>query len=80
MIKQINPTTIVTTYNGATGCACGCGGNYNKNGTAVTRRVNKINNSLQTNWTDVQIFQGCENEIIYELVEGERVTRVYINA
>lgn len=73
-MKAIDITTVTTTYNGLDGCACGCGGTYAKvPSAAATRRVNKLNRSLDK----VEEFAGFEDEMIYELVEGGRVTRVY---
>lgn len=71
---MIDITTVLDTYNGLDGCACGCGGNYAKApSAAATRRVNKLNK----NFDSVEVFAGIEGPI-YELVEGDRVTRVYV--
>ena len=72
---MIDMTEVVTTYNGRTGCACGCGGSYATSGQAAARRVNLINSNLK----DVEFFKGFDGETIAELVSpnGERVTRVY---
>lgn len=66
------------TYNGKTGCACGCGGNYaGAESVAGQKRIKKI---LNANPEKVAYFDfgggyGClevENE------DGTRVTRVYV--
>jgi hypothetical protein len=83
-LTPIGLAQVVTTYNGLEGCACGCGGTYVDGplgdkpdqglGTAIKRRVTKINANLDK----VQRFDGLGYEVIYELTHGrDRVTRVY---
>jgi hypothetical protein len=84
-LTPIDMATVVTTYNGLQGCACGCGGDYfpgpasedrdYKPRSGLTRRVNLINANLDR----VERFDGLGYEVIYELAdpEGDRVTRVY---
>jgi hypothetical protein len=80
------------TYNGLTGCACGCGGDYYvptgrksldydvENDRAVTRRVSTINKNL-----DLARVWDFGDEFCYEVVtsfdeDGDpaRCTRVYV--
>ena len=77
---------INQTYNGLSGCACGCGGDYSEKGeksAKVTRRINSINSTYKHNKSDVEILD-FGNEICYEIITGEvddyfdRVTRVYV--
>jgi len=75
-LEAIDRSTVRTTYNGNTGCACGCKGTYAEEGAAVTRRLNLINNNLKF----VERFDGLGDEVIYELVWRDRVTRVYFTA
>jgi hypothetical protein len=74
---QITREDVVTTYAGLQGCACGCGGTYQTEGPAVTRRVNKVNRALAEGTAHVQEPMVPGGEYIYS-VEGEtRATRVY---
>jgi hypothetical protein len=65
------------TYNGKTGCACGCGGRYDDVETiSGQKRIKKIMNA---NPAKVQAFhfgngEGC---LEVENQDGTRVTRVY---
>lgn len=84
-IKREN---IIKTYNGLTGCACGCGGDYiypehsteasaewgKRSNAGVTRRLNFINAHLDR--AEIDTF---DDEIIYsvENEDGTRVTRIY---
>lgn len=65
------------TYNGKTGCACGCGGKYDGAETiAGQKRIKKI---LNANPEKVQHFDfgGGEGCLEIENRDGTRVTRVY---
>ena len=67
-----------TTYNGRTGCACGCGGDYAEPNTlAGQKRINKIMNADQRKVVFVP-FGGGEGCLEIENRDGTRVTRVYI--
>lgn len=73
---RIDIAKVTATYCGSTGCACGCGGNYaglRDKPRAVKTRINKINNNLDSVIVDV-----WDEEMIYELQSGNRVTRVYV--
>ena len=71
--------TATNTYNGKTGCACGCGGDYaDVNSIAGRRRIYKIMNA---NPEKVAVFHfGSSNEGCLEIEnhDGTRVTRVYV--
>jgi hypothetical protein len=70
--------TATQTYNGKTGCACGCGGNYDDANTiAGKKRIAKI---AKANPDKVAFFnfnngEGC---LEVENADGTRVTRVYV--
>lgn len=74
------------TYNGCTGCACGCGGTYTESGeiNAVSiRRLNVINKAIKDG-LGVE-FYDFGNRHCYEYIYGaedsqgfRRVTRVYV--
>ena len=71
-----NNQIITKTYNGKTGCACGCGGTYAEAGTlAANKRIQFINK----NWDQVKAFHW-NGESCYEVEnrDGTRVTRVYV--
>lgn len=79
---------INQTYNGNTGCACGCGGDYSEDGemsAKVTKRINVINKAYANNPLDVEI-DTCSEFTIYEVITSvnenpdgfDRVTRVYV--
>lgn len=91
-VGAISLDRVRKTYNGLTGCACGCGGDYFvptgrkqvsydvENDKAVARRVSTINKNL--GFTEVWDFG---NEYCYEIVtafdaDGDpvRCTRVYV--
>ena len=66
------------TYNGKTGCACGCGGNYaGAESVAGQKRIKKI---LNANPEKVAYFDfgGGEGCLEIENRDGTRVTRVYV--
>jgi hypothetical protein len=66
------------TYNGKTGCACGCGGDYaDANTVSGQRRIKKIMNA---NPEKVAYFDfgGGEGCVEMENQDGTRVTRVYV--
>jgi hypothetical protein len=76
---------IDQTYNGLSGCACGCGGNYTDEGVntgAARGRINKINVAYLYNPLDV-LIENYSNRTMYEITtsvgeEFDRVTRVYV--
>jgi hypothetical protein len=66
------------TYNGKTGCACGCGGTYaGAESVAGQKRIKKI---LNANPEKVAYFDfgGGEGCLEIENRDGTRVTRVYV--
>ena len=72
---EILPENVLDTYNGHTGCACGCGGEYAKaDSRAGKTRINTINNNRSN-----ALILCTGNEAIYEVATGiNRVTRVYV--
>jgi hypothetical protein len=76
---------INQTYNGLSGCACGCGGNYTDKGVnagAARGRINKINVAYLYNPSSVTV-NDFGDEMCYEITtsvgeEFDRVTRVYV--
>lgn len=71
--KDINQT-----YNGKTGCACGCAGDYTNEGdttTKVLKRMAFIEKNIHR-----AIVDYCSDETIYsvENAEGTCVTRIYV--
>lgn len=76
--EWIHWENVLRTYNGKTGCACGCTGTYTdkyENTAQVTRRINFVNENL----ANATIYDFGD-EICYEVVhQGKtRVTCVYI--
>jgi hypothetical protein len=68
------------TYNGKTGCACGCGGNYaSAESVAGKKRIQKIMkaDSSKVMYADFGHGEGC-----FEMYnqDGSRVVRVYVKA
>jgi hypothetical protein len=66
------------TYNGKTGCACGCGGNYaSAESVAGQKRIRKILNADPCKVVFVPFGNGggC---LEIENRDGTRVTRVYV--
>jgi hypothetical protein len=66
------------TYNGKTGCACGCGGTYAQPNTpAGQKRIKKIMDAdpAKVSYCD---FGGGEGCIEIENRDGTRVTRIYV--
>jgi hypothetical protein len=76
---------INSTYNGKTGCACGCGGDYTEKGENTNKaksRINKINKFFAQKPTSVTVYDFSD-EMLYEITtsvgeEFDRVTRVYV--
>ena len=70
--------TATNTYNGKTGCACGCGGSYADTDTvAGKKRIARIVNANPETVVYVPFSDGTgcleiENE------EGTRVVRIYV--
>lgn len=78
---MLSTTTMLenatNTYNGSTGCACGCGGTYSDvQSVAGQKRIKKIMNADPAK---VQAFDfgGGEGCLEIENQDGTRVTRVY---
>jgi hypothetical protein len=70
--------TATNTYNGKTGCACGCGGNYDDPKTlAGQKRISKILNADPAKVVLVPFSNG-EGCLEIENRDGTRVTRVYV--
>jgi len=66
------------TYNGKTGCACGCGGDYAEPNTISGQlRIKRIMNADQRKVAFVPFGDG-EGCLEIENQDGTRVTRVYI--
>jgi hypothetical protein len=70
--------TATKTYNGKTGCACGCGGTY---ADAITpegqKRIKRILNADPAKVVFVPFGDG-EGCLEIENRDGTRVTRVYV--
>lgn len=65
------------TYNGKTGCACGCGGTYaSTDSLAGQKRIKKIMNADLAKLAAFD-FGGGEGCVELENRDGTRVTRVY---
>lgn len=70
--------TATKTYNGKTGCACGCGGTY---ADAITPEGQKrIKRMLNTDPARVVFipFNDAEGCLEIENRDGTRVTRIYV--
>ena len=73
--------TATNTYNGKTGCACGCGGSYAYPETvAGKKRINKIMNANPERVKFHPFGNGVEGCLEIENADGTRVTRVYVNS
>lgn len=67
------------TYNGKTGCACGCGGTYaDVDSVAGQKRIKKIMNADPAKVLFVPFGNGEEGCIEIENRDGTRVTRIYV--
>jgi hypothetical protein len=83
MTVELKFENVTRTYNGGTGCACGCTGSYtdvegnSKEMMTAKKRLNFINKNLHRvaalHWEDESCYE-VENE------SGTRVTRVYVKA
>jgi hypothetical protein len=70
--------TAAETYNGKTGCACGCGGSYaDANTPAGQKRIKKIMNASPDKVVFVPFSDGS-GCLEIENRDGTRVTRVYV--
>jgi hypothetical protein len=70
--------TATETYNGKTGCACGCGGSYaDADSVMGQRRIKKIMNADPAKVAFVPFSNG-EGCLEIENHDGTRVTRVYV--
>ena len=72
--------TATETYNGKTGCACGCGGTYaDANTPAGQKRIAKL---LKANPERVAFVPFGRGGGCVEMLnqDGTRVTRVYVTA
>jgi hypothetical protein len=68
------------TYNGKTGCACGCGGNYAyPNTTAGKQRIKKIMNADPEKVVFIPFGESGEGCIEIENEDSTRVTRIYVS-
>jgi hypothetical protein len=71
--------TAYDTYNGKTGCACGCGGSYADAGSVMgQRRIKKIMNANPERVAFIPFSNGKEGCVEIENQDGTRVTRVYV--
>ena len=72
--------TATETYNGKTGCACGCGGSYaDPDSVAGKKRINKIMNANPERVKFFQFGNRSEGCVEIENADGTRATRVYVN-
>jgi hypothetical protein len=70
--------TATDTYNGKTGCACGCGGSYaNADSVAGKKRIAKIANANLGTVVYVPFSDGT-GCLEIENKEGTRVVRIYV--
>ena len=68
------------TYNGKTGCACGCGGSYaGADSVAGQKRIAKIKKADPAK-VIVTPFSDGEGCVEIENADGSRVTRIYVKA
>jgi hypothetical protein len=77
-MMDITFSDVLQTYNGGTGCACGCTGDYTQQGDTSTKVLKRIN-LLKKNINKVTVYASSD-EVIYELENeaGTRVTRIYV--
>lgn len=79
--------TVVNTYNGKEGCACGCRGTYKDTGPAVTRRIRTVEAFVgpmrpdAANGRDAASYSTepfCDERYVYVRdPSNDRVTTVY---
>ena len=77
-MSEFKFANVTRTYNGDTGCACGCGGDYTEAGdtsTKVLKRMNFIQKNIGKAQVDVWTDEMCYS---VENAAGTRVTRVYL--
>jgi hypothetical protein len=77
-MTSFNFANITRTYNGKTGCACGCAGSYTEEGDTSNKVLKRID-FINKNWDRVKDFHW-DNESCYEVenADGTRVTRIYV--
>jgi len=79
-MNAVDLNNATNTYNGKTGCACGCGGTYAEaNTTMGQKRIKRI---LNADPNKVAFFDFNNGEGCYEVenAEGTRVLRIYVKA
>ena len=82
MFREIKVSEVKTTYNGKSGCMCGCNGKYNETGKAVAVRVKKVNSfigPMRPDSNDRNSYSSkpfCGDRYV-AVEEGGRVTAVY---
>lgn len=80
IIAEFKFANITRTYNGKTGCACGCGGDYTEAGDTtnkVLKRIDVIRKNLHRAEVDYWTDETCYS---VENAAGTRVTRIYVKA
>jgi hypothetical protein len=71
--------TATDTYNGKTGCACGCGGSYAApDSVAGKKRIAKIMKANPEKVEFIAFSNGTEGCVEIENEDGTRVTRIYV--
>jgi hypothetical protein len=71
--------TAYDTYNGKTGCACGCGGNYAPaDSVSGQRRIKKLLNANPERVAFVPFSDRITGCVEIENQDGTRVTRIYV--
>jgi hypothetical protein len=78
-VTTIDFADIKSTYNGKTGCACGCGGNYfetefAENAEVNTKHYKSIISAIKNNKATLEFF-GCGVEVANP--SYTKVTRIY---
>ena len=68
-MSEFKFANVTRTYNGATGCACGCGGDYFrvKDDPAHAKKIKHFLKKLASGKYEVREQDGCAGEYIYEI-------------
>ena len=77
-MSEFKFANVTRTYNGKTGCACGCAGDYTEAGdtsTKVLKRMTFVQKNIAKAEIDVWTDEMCYS---VENADGTRVTRVYL--
>jgi len=80
-VKNFNVEEALKAYNGKTGCACGCGGNYTETTKSMRATTTRMKSKLNAWGQETDNFYVCkstfENEYYFGIEMDGRASRVY---